>query len=265
MTAHAQTLDFNAMAPESLKKSFIASVVFHLALVAGAAVYVLWHSNADAFGDPNAGGTAVGVEAVDKIPLVTRGQQNPVANDTKSPVPQTPPPPKPETKPKAQPEPKDAIPMKLDQRRTQAQVNASRSKFRPYEELAPNQLTLPTPQALSDPIFALSGSGDRIGEANSTLGTRFAAYGAEVKRRVARAWRTEDVPANIKTAPLVIATFDIQRNGEVSSVRLLQKSGIAVLDLSVERAIRTAAPFPPLPAAFEKDSATVEFQFELKR
>ncbi len=265
MSAHAHTLAAHHVTEESLKKSFYASVAFHVLLVGGALVYVLWNSNPDAFGDPNAGGTVVGVQAVDRIPLVTRGQQNPVANDTKSNVPQTPPPPKPETKPKAEPEPKEAVPLKLEQKRTQAEVDASRSQFRPYEELAQNQLTLPSPQALADPLFALSGSGDRIGETDSTLGTRFAAYGAEVKKRVARAWRTQDVPANIKTAPVVIATFDIQRDGQVTNVHLLQKSGIPTLDLSVERAILAAAPFSRLPAAFEKDTATVEFQFELKR
>jgi outer membrane biosynthesis protein TonB len=48
-------------------------------------------------------------------------------------------------------------------------------------------------------------------------------------------------------------------------VKILQRSGIATLDLSVERAIREAAPFPALPAGFDKDTATVEFWFELKR
>lgn len=265
MTAHAQTMDSHGFPAESLRGSFVASIVLHVALAGGALIYTFWQSTTEQIGDANAGGNAVGVEAVDKIPLVTRGQHNPVANDTKSPLPQTPPPPKPEVKPKAKEEPEDALPMKLEQKKTQAQVEASRSKYRSFDELEPNRLTLPTAQAMSDPLYALSGSGDRIGESNTTLGSRFAAYGAQVKQLVARAWHTQDVPANIKAAMPVIATFDIQRNGTVTSVRLLQKSGISSLDLSVERAIREASPFPPLPAQFEKDTATVEFSFELKR
>ena len=39
----------------------------------------------------------------------------------------------------------------------------------------------------------------------------------------------------------------------------------SALDYSVQRAILEASPFPPIPAGFDKDSARVEFTFELKR
>jgi outer membrane biosynthesis protein TonB len=45
----------------------------------------------------------------------------------------------------------------------------------------------------------------------------------------------------------------------------VQQSGISALDYSVQRAILEASPFPPIPAGFDKDSARVEFTFELKR
>ena len=264
MSAFAHTMDPREMTPESLRGSFVVSVTFHVLLIGGAAFYAWWSGRSEPMGDPNAGGSAVGVEAVDRIPIYTRGPENPVANDTKSFVPQTPPPPKP-TPAKAEPAPpKDAIPLKFEQKRTEAQVAADRSKYRPFDELAPNQLTSKTAQAVSTPMYAIPGAGN-IGEGgNTTLGTRFAGYAGQVKQLVARAWRTQDVPANIKTAPTVIVLFEIQRNGAVSGVRLLQKSGIATLDLSVERAVRDAR-LPPLPDGFPNNSASVEFWFELKR
>jgi TonB family protein len=45
----------------------------------------------------------------------------------------------------------------------------------------------------------------------------------------------------------------------------MQRSGNPTLDYSAQRAVLEAAPFPPLPAGFERDSARVEINFELKR
>ena len=44
-----------------------------------------------------------------------------------------------------------------------------------------------------------------------------------------------------------------------------QRSGILTLDNSAQRAILNAAPFPPLPAGFDRDAAQIEFRFQLKR
>jgi len=63
----------------------------------------------------------------------------------------------------------------------------------------------------------------------------------------------------------VTVSFDIQRNGTFSAPRIVQSSGIATLDFSARRAILDAGPFPPLPQAFERSSATFEIVFELKR
>ena len=55
------------------------------------------------------------------------------------------------------------------------------------------------------------------------------------------------------------------RDGTVRNVHILQGSGIAPLDSSVERAILDASPFPPIPAGLRPRPASVEFWFELKR
>jgi protein TonB len=73
------------------------------------------------------------------------------------------------------------------------------------------------------------------------------------------------VDASIRTAPQVIVSFEIHRDGSISTPRVVQSSGIATLDFSARRAILDAGPFPPLPQAFERSSATFEIVFELKR
>jgi protein TonB len=64
---------------------------------------------------------------------------------------------------------------------------------------------------------------------------------------------------------VAIVTFTIRRDGSVTGLRLAQSSGNYALDTSAQRAILEAAPLPPLPPQFERDSAAVEFWFELKR
>ncbi len=66
-------------------------------------------------------------------------------------------------------------------------------------------------------------------------------------------------------APPAVVTFTIHREGSISSVRLIQTSGNLALDLSAQRAIADAAPFPPLPVGYGGSDVSIEFWFELKR
>jgi protein TonB len=62
----------------------------------------------------------------------------------------------------------------------------------------------------------------------------------------------------------VVVTFDILRNGSVQNVRVSRPSGNFALDQSAQRAILMSNPFPPLPAQFERDVATIDFTFRLE-
>lgn len=99
----------------------------------------------------------------------------------------------------------------------------------------------------------------------SPFGGRYGYYEQILRDRVAKKWRTDDVDPRLQTAPLVIVTFEILRSGSIRNMRFLQRSGYPTLDYSAQRAIAEASPFPPLPAGFERDSAIIEFWFELKR
>jgi TonB family protein len=71
------------------------------------------------------------------------------------------------------------------------------------------------------------------------------------------------VGARLDHAPELL--FTLRRDGTVSGVRITQKSGIAALDISAQRAIMDAAPFPQLPPQFPKNEAEIEFLFQLKQ
>src|SRR5438067_1977580 len=77
--------------PDPKGRSFAFAILLHGSLIGGFIALNLINSQGVKFGDPNAGGASVGVEAVDKIPLPHSGPSNPVAHDTESEAPQAPP------------------------------------------------------------------------------------------------------------------------------------------------------------------------------
>ena len=176
------------------------------------------HANSDKFGDPNAGGASIGVETVDKIPLPHSGRPNPLAAQTENDAQQE------RTKPldRAQKEvvPPDAIKINLHRdkdKKQPAKEESVKRRFRPFEQLESNQLASKTPQAVSSPLFSQMPGSGRVGlGANTTLGTQFGAYAAQIQDLIARNWRTNDVTAQI--APPVIASFELMKDGSVRNL-----------------------------------------------
>jgi TonB family protein len=250
--------------PEPLNRAFVAALTLHVTLLGGMGIYNWMNSHHDSFGAQNAGGGAIGIEAVKSIPLLHSGQQNPVANDTESQVPQQPA--KPIEQEKVEKVSPNAVALKMKQKKRLADVASEHQKFRPFKEIDQNQVFAKQAPQVASPLFsALPGSG-RIGTgANTTLGTRFAGYAQQIQQLVAQKWHTGDVDARVQTAPVVIASFDLMRDGSIRNPRIIQPSGVSALDYSAQRAILEASPFPPIPPGFDKDSAHVEFTFELKR
>jgi protein TonB len=262
MAARHDILD----APESLRKPLAASLGLHALLALSVALSgLLPEARRIPWGDPNSlGGGAVAITPVSKIPLPSRaGRTNPVAEDTESQVPA----PRAAAPPKspAKPEEPDAIPLKGRQapRRPPARGGTRRTPA----ESPPHQLYSAAGAAVNSPMFGSTSAGAGglgLGEGNP-FGDRFGAYAAILRQMVAAKWNTSQVDPRLQTAPPVIVTFEILRDGSVRNVRLLQRSGNATLDYSAQRAILEAAPFPPLPRGFERDVAVVEFWFQLKR
>ena len=262
MASHIDILDER----ESLRKSFVGSLALHAALAGLIVAYALVGTGPRvSWGDPTSlGGGSMSVGVVKQIPLPSRaGLVNPLANDTESSVPQAPPKPKhtPQT-----PEPDtDAIPLRSRSPQKKPSPTASQNQYRVKGSERPNQLNSSSGQALTSPMIGMTGSGGIGVGTGSPFGDRFGYYVDLLRQRVAEKWKTGDVDPRLQTAPPVVVTFTILRNGSVSNVRVAQRSGNAVLDTSAQRAIYDAAPLPPLPAGFERDSATIEFHFQLRR
>ncbi len=263
MAPHVDILD----QPESLRKPFFGSAALHVGVFGLILLTTITGlRRREQWGDPNSlGGGSVGINVVSKIPLPSRGGVvNQVANDTESRIPQ-PPAPR-ETKARRQVEDEDGIPLKSKRfgRRLNDMI-ASKQRYR-RPESGSNQLYSSTGQALVSPLIGQTGSGGGVGVGTgSPFGNRYGYYVDLLRQRVAQKWRTGDVDPRMKTAPPVIITFTILRDGTVRDVRIVQRSGDGVLDYSAQRAILEASPFPPLPAGFERNEANIEFWFQLQR
>jgi len=266
MAPHADTFD----QPEPLKSSLLSSLALHAGIVALLVTYtVVGPSHHESWGDIHGGGMgAVAVSPVASIPLPQRSAAiNPVANDTESHVPT--PPPKPKVIPKAaRTPPPDAIPLKSrDAKFKPEKVFSSPNKFREQQHYQPNQLYSTAGQEASSPMFSKPGAGGiGIGN-NSPFGTQFGYYATIVQQRVAQNWNTSEIDPHLTNAPAATVTFTILRDGSVpqNSVKVAQSSGNLSLDLSAQRAVLSAAPFPPLPQGFSRSQADVQLRFELRR
>jgi TonB family protein len=252
---------------DPMRVAFAAALTLHLVGIGTLAFHAWMASRSEAFGDKNPGGGAVSIQSVSSIPIPHHGEQNPLSSDSESSVPQA------ATKPVDRAEveiPKpDAIPIKTKMpKQKPAEVASNHQRFRPYDELEKNQLTSKTAPQISNPMFTAQPGAGRISTgATTTLGSRLGWYGRQIQDLVAQHWRTSDIDSRLQTAPPVIATFELMRDGSIRNLQILQGSGIPALDLSVQRAIRDSAPLPPIPQGqgFDKDYAKVEFTFELKR
>lgn len=260
MESHADILDQR----ESLRGPFLQSVCLH-AGVAGLLVLsgLSYEHSRQIWGSAETkAGDAVPINAVKSLPIPSRsGRINPVANDNESRVPQAP-----KVEPKKQvkaPEP-DAIPIKS--RAATKKLSPLETALQRYQRDTPrpNQVFSAEAPAAVSPMFQKPGSGGVGVGPNSALGNRFSGYADLVIQRVTQKWDTAGL-LGLHTAPIVIVTFDILRDGSIRNAQVAQRSGNSSLDYSALRAVLDAAPFPPLPPGYDRNVANVELQFQLQR
>jgi protein TonB len=252
--------------PERIAPAFFGSLAFHGMLVAAVAGLGWVQSrNTISMGDPNGGRFgAVAVTPVSSIALPSHsGPKNPVATDTESAVPVPVSKAKPTPKVTASDPKAIAIPSRNAKLSRPSPAAALPDKWRASQKDLPNQLYSTAGTRVSSPDYALSGGGGVGVGNNSPFGNQFGAYADLLRNRVAQYWKTTDIRAN--HAPVVGVTFTLHRDGSVTAIHITQRSGISALDISAQRAVMDAAPFPQLPPQFPKNEAEIEFLFQLKQ
>jgi protein TonB len=245
---------------DSLRGPLVQSVILHGA-IAGAFVLasISYQHSREVWGSAQtSAGSAVAINSVKSIPLPSRaGQVNPVANETESQVPQAP---KPEPKQQAK-VPENAIPIKSRFAKQQPKPQALQH-YHPQPPAQNQVFSRDAPAAVS-PMFQKPGSGGVGVGPNSAFGNQFGAYASLVVQRVTEKWQTTGLAG--MHLPMVVITFDIQRDGSVKNPQIAQRSGNSTLDYSALRAVTDAAPFPPLPPQYSGSSTNVELRFQLQQ
>ena len=248
---------------DPLGKPLAGSLFFHIGLVSLVFASPFLVPKPLSLGDPHPHSGSIGVNMVKTIPIPRReGRVNPVANDTKSVVPEAPQPkvaPKPVAKTKVPPPEAIKIPTRevIKPKRIEHPATTYRADRLPE----PNQVYTPTPQALVSPMMGLQGNnGVGVGP-SSPFGEQFAWYAQQIQDRVSRKWNRADVTSRPHAKAII--RFTLLRNGSVQDAKLVQPSGSYTLDTSSQRALLDAAPFQPLPAALNRNSVTIDLEFEL--
>ena len=103
------------------------------------------------------------------------------------------------------------------------------------------------------------------GTAGGDFGSRFSWYVEAVQRRISGNWLQSTVDPNVASAPRVVVTFTILRNGTVANVQITQSSNNYSVDSSATRAVKESSPLAPLPAEYSGSNVNVEFWFDFHR
>jgi TolA protein len=99
--------------------------------------------------------------------------------------------------------------------------------------------------------------GDGPGGGGTVRGLEFVVYYNGMLNRIKERWTWVGTRSDLR----VTVHFSILPSGEITNIRLMERSGDQSYDGSVERAVKSAGPLPPPPEAYRSDFADVELTF----
>jgi protein TonB len=96
---------------------------------------------------------------------------------------------------------------------------------------------------------------------DATFGTRFGYYNEQIKRKLESEWYTVSLDRQAQGHRVYI-TFDVQRDGTPTDIRIAQPSGDSTLDQTSLSAVRHVDTFGPLPDAYQGSYVRVTYYFD---
>ena len=258
--------------PDNLKLPLSFSIAMHAALAALLIYSGLHTQTGDLWGGPGGGAVTVGlVGNVPGIPMPRPEMETPsrVVDESKGLYTAEP---APEVK---DPPPPDTIPLpKFKLEKPEPKYNSRKSKLLenptpPPENAVPyGHGGAPTVPYTSFSMGAGSATAAGIGfggTGGGNFGSRFPWYVEAVQRRVSNNWLQSTIDPSVASAPRVIATFDILRDGTIANIQITRSSGNQSVDMSEVRAIRDSSPLDRLPPGYNGSKVSVEFWFDFHR
>ncbi len=90
---------------------------------------------------------------------------------------------------------------------------------------------------------------------------KYFSYLLKVKSSIEYIWKYPEIAAVMGMEGELLLNFNIDREGHVRNVEIITTSGYDLLDQEAIRAVRTAAPLPPLPKSWNEEQITINGRF----
>jgi TonB family protein len=91
---------------------------------------------------------------------------------------------------------------------------------------------------------------------------RYVTYAQAIKERIAGQWKYPQEARKKRLEGRLVALFSLNREGALTSMEITRSSGHEVLDREAERAVQSAAPFPPFPSTITVSRLNINVSFD---
>jgi TonB family protein len=91
---------------------------------------------------------------------------------------------------------------------------------------------------------------------------RYVSYAQAIKERIAGQWKYPQEARKKKLEGRLVALFSLDREGALTRMDITKSSGHEVLDREAERAVQSAAPFPPFPSTITVSRLNINVSFD---
>ncbi len=265
--------------PDPLAKPALGSLLLHAGIFGSLALLAVLHIHGNAWGnhsDTQGAIQATMVSSAPAIPLPRDEQpaKDVLATETPSPAP-APPAPK---APAAQPQESIPIPVKepvkpkLEPKRQVEQPKTAKVPVQHVPLVPASQLKQDRPRnranygeaapAAVPRSMAQATPAAQVNVQGGNFGAMFPWYVDLIKRRTAQNWYTQEVDPGTHAGARVYLTFNVNRSGSPSNVRVQQSSGSPTLDSSCVRAVQRVDSYGPLPSGYGGSNLLVQYYCE---
>lgn len=110
-----------------------------------------------------------------------------------------------------------------------------------------------------------TGFGPGFGSGTGFSNIPYAYFLQNLSDRISSEWMTAQIRTGLSGEYHTVVQFRIFRDGRISDPEIKERSGVRTMDMSAVRAIRNAAPFPPLPREYEDEYMQIILYFEHKK
>jgi len=134
---------------------------------------------------------------------------------------------------------------------------------RPIETTVVNQRRLPTVKELLPPITYSRTDGRSSAPVNlNTRDPAYISYFNRIKQAIEQNWEYPELALRYGLQGRLSLEFAVDANGQLEQLRIIRSSGSQLLDDEALRAIKAAAPFPPIPTWIKGNPLSISVSME---